>query len=276
MEVGKEYVGEEKRNLVGALGINDFAYDRGRWAHSWKGGLSSMNVTFFEAKNHSLVKSTGCGYADICEINRAARCRADCDGKGGFCHSKSGMHGCYLPSWMWLKMARTAAFLLEWHGRERISRTWWPAEFAKKKQQLERALKTDYQYSRVRAGQIFPKSNNKTRRNCQNSNFKTLEIDQRHSSNWEALMHGKITELQVRKVGFCSCLPGASPIHPHLQVQHSGSTRAKEIHENQQPHLIWSAMWKTPRPVAQWMAVDIWVANRQKSQQWANRLARNL
>lgn len=171
--------------------------------------------------------------------------------EGGFYRSKSGMNGCYLPSRMWLKMARTAAFLLEWHGRGRISRPWWPAEFAKKKQQWKRALKTDYQYSRVRAGQIlFPKSNNKTRRNCQNSNFKTLETDQRHSSNWEALMRGKTTELQVRKVGFCSCLPGASPIRTHLQVQPSGSTRAKEIHENQQPHLIWSAMWITPRPVA--------------------------
>lgn len=81
MEVGKEYVGEEKRNLVAAPGINDFAYDRGRWAHSWKGGLSSMDVTFFEAKNRSSVKSKGSGYAGICKVNRAARCRDDCDGK---------------------------------------------------------------------------------------------------------------------------------------------------------------------------------------------------
>lgn len=29
-----------------------------------------MNVTFFEAKNHSSVKSKGCGYAGICKINR--------------------------------------------------------------------------------------------------------------------------------------------------------------------------------------------------------------
>lgn len=100
MEVGKEYVGEEKRNLVGAPGINGFVYDQGRWAHSWKSGLSSMNVMFFEAKNPSSVKSKGYRYAGICKINRAARCRADCDGKEASITARqewmgaTDLHGC--------------------------------------------------------------------------------------------------------------------------------------------------------------------------------------
>lgn len=107
---------------------------------------------------------------------------------------------------------------------------------------------------RMRAEQIFfPKSSCHAGLNGQNSNFRSLETDQRHWSNQEVFIHSKITDLQEGKGGFCSVPTGHSHPPPPgsastVVLQGLGKPWKPAVSLEERPCLIWIGMWKDPMP----------------------------